>query len=161
MTQAQTRTRSTTPYQLAVRTSRPAEEVLGQLDLERLPGIAVAERGAHYLLLRPAKRFRYGADMAALLGLAIVVGLLIGAAVTPLVLAGLPAAFLPAIPLLLDHRPDLALSAIEDDGATRVTAHGQASAELADYLDSYLGGLPASNGHIQTEPAGSESADTE
>jgi hypothetical protein len=62
--------------------------------------------------------------------------------VTPVVLVALPVAFLPALPLLLDHRPDLALSAIEDDGETRVTAHGQASPDLAEYLDRYLESLP-------------------
>ncbi|MGA2282545.1 MAG: hypothetical protein ABSH07_02530 [Candidatus Dormibacteria bacterium] len=141
--QAVTRKRtSTVPYQIGVRTSRSAREVLDQVDLERVPGITVAERGAHYLVLRPKRRFRYGADLAAGLGVAVVLVLLILTAVTPVVLVGLPAALLPALPLLLDHRPDLALSAIEDDGTTRVTAHGQASPDLAEYLDRYLEGLP-------------------
>jgi hypothetical protein len=138
---------------MAVRTARSAEEVLGQIDLDALPGMAVAEQGTHYLLLRPARRFRYGADLAALLGIAIVVALLICAAITPLVLAGLPAALLPAVPLLLDHRPDLALSAIEDEGSTRVTAHGQAAPDLADFLDRYLGGLPPANGSGEIDEA--------
>jgi hypothetical protein len=51
-------------------------------------------------------------------------------------------AVVPALPLLLDHRPDLALSAIEEEGQTRVTAHGQASPDLAEYLDRYLESLP-------------------
>jgi hypothetical protein len=117
--------------------------VLEQINVDQVPGMAVAERGAHYLVLKPEKRFRYGADLAAGLGVAVVLALLILTAVTPVVLVGLPVAFLPALPLLLEHRPDLAVSAIDDDGVTRVTAHGQASADLAAYLDHYLGSLPA------------------
>ena len=145
--QAPARKRTTTvPYQIALRTSRPAEEVLAQVDVDQVPGLSVAERGAHYLVVRPKRRFRYGADIAAGLGVAIVLVLLILTAVTPVVLVGLPVAFLPAIPLLLEHRPVLAVSAIEDDGETRVTAHGQASPELVEYLDRYLEALPAVNG---------------
>ena len=151
MTQTSTR-QQTIPYQMALRTSLPADEVLGHVDLDQLPGIAVAERGPHYLLFRPRRRFRYGADLAAGLAIAIVLGLLICTAITPVVLAGLPAAFLPAIPLLLDHQPDLALSAVEDGGSTQVTAHGEASEALAEYLDSYLGGLPSVNGKNHGEP---------
>lgn len=137
---------STVPYQIAVRTSLPAEQVLQEIDLARVPGMAVSERGAHYLVLKPERRFRYGADLAAGLGIAIVLALLILTAVTPVVLVGLPVAFLPALPLLLEHRPDLALSAIEEDGETRVTAHGQASPDLVEYLDHYLAVLPPVNG---------------
>ena len=145
--QAPARKRTTTvPYQIALRTSRPAEEVLAQVDVDQVPGLAVAERGAHYLVVRPKRRFRYGADIAAGLGVAVVLALLILTAVTPVVLVALPVAFLPAVPLLLEHRPDLAVSAIEDDGETRVTAHGQASPELVEYLDRYLEALPAVNG---------------
>jgi hypothetical protein len=133
----------TVPYQIAIRTSRPAQAVLEQLDVAQVPGMAVAERGSHYLVLRSERRFRYGADIAAGLAVAVVLGLLILTAVTPVVLVALPLAFAPAIPLFLDHRPDLAVSAIEDVGITRVTAHGQASAELAEYLDRYLNALPA------------------
>jgi hypothetical protein len=145
--QAPARKRTTTvPYQIALRTSRPAEEVLAQVDVDQVPGLAVAERGAHYLVVRPKRRFRYGADIAAGLGVAVVLALLILTAVTPVVLVALPVAFLPVVPLLLEHRPDLAVSAIEDDGETRVTAHGQASPELVEYLDRYLEALPAVNG---------------
>ena len=133
---------STVPYQIAARTSRPAEEVLAQFDIARVPGMVVAERGAHYLVTRPVRRFRYGADLAAGFGIAVVLALLILTAVTPLVLVALPAALLPALPLIIDHRPVLALSAIEDGGETRVTAHGQASPDLAEYLDRYLESLP-------------------
>ncbi|MGD0832988.1 MAG: hypothetical protein ABSA40_01000 [Candidatus Dormibacteria bacterium] len=141
------------PYQLAVRTGCPATVVLDQVEVNCLPGITVAERGPHYLVLRPEQRHRYGADLAAGLAIAIVLLLLIGTAITPLVLAGLPLAFLPAIPLLFDHRADLAVSAIEEDGVTRVTVHGQASADLAAHLDAFLGTLPAPNGGTYGELA--------
>jgi len=141
---------ATVAYQSAVRTSRSAQEVLQEVSAKGVPGLAVAERGPHYLVLRPTRRLRYGADIAAGLGIAIVLVLLALTAVTPLVLVGLPAAFLPALPLLLDYRPDLAVSAIEEEGTTRVTAHGQASPELADYLDDYLQSLPEANGSAPT-----------
>ena len=55
----------------------------------------------------------------------------------------IPIGLLPAIPVLLDNRPDLAISAVPDeDGGTRVTVHGLASPELAAALDAYLGSLP-------------------
>ena len=153
--QAETRVNSSTalPYQLAVRTGCPASVVLDQVDVNCLPGTVVAERGAHYLVLRPEKRHRYGADIATGLAIAIVLLLLIGTAITPLVLAGLPLVVVPAIPLLFDHRPDLAVSAIEEDGVTRVTVHGQASPQLAAHLDAYLGTLPAPNGGTYGELA--------
>jgi hypothetical protein len=78
-----------------------------------------------------------------MLGLAIVLAVLILTAVTPVFIVLLPLALLPGIPLLIDNRPDLAISAVADDlGGTRVTVHGQASSELAAALDAYLGSLP-------------------
>jgi hypothetical protein len=78
-----------------------------------------------------------------LLGLAIVLAVLILTAVTPVLIVLLPLALLPGVPLLIDNRPDLAISAVADDlGGTRVTVHGQASSELAAALDAYLGSLP-------------------
>ena len=135
-------------YQFALHTSRAPEQVLGELDVRRLPGIDVSERGSHYLVLRPERRFRYGADFAVGIGIAVVLAVLIATAATPLFIVLLPVALIPAIPLLLDHRPDLAISAVIDDGVTRVTVHGQASPELAASLDAYLGGLPPANGSV-------------
>ena len=132
----------TRAYQFSLRTGKPPDDVLGEFAQRKMPGIAVAERGPNYLVLRPQQRRRYGGDVAVLLGLAIVLAVLILTAVTPLVLFALPAALLPALPLIIDHRPDLALSAIEDGDETRVTAHGQASSDLAEYLDRYLESLP-------------------
>ncbi|MGI8848373.1 MAG: hypothetical protein ACR2GX_08975 [Candidatus Dormibacteria bacterium] len=134
---------STTPYQFSLRTSRSPAQVLSELEERRLPGIGIAEHGTHYLVLRPQRRHRYSGDIAVGLAAAIVLAVLISTAVTPWLSILLPLAILPALPLLGDDRPDLAASAVEDDDhATRVTVHGQASAELAAALDAYLGALP-------------------
>lgn len=117
--------------------------MLAELADRPLPGIGVAERGAHYLVLRPISKRRYGAELAVGLGVGIVLVVLILTAITPVFIALLPVALAPAVPILLDHRPDLAVSAVIDDsGFTRVTIHGEASAELAAALDAYLGSLP-------------------
>ncbi|HEY8754831.1 MAG TPA: hypothetical protein VIN65_00550 [Candidatus Dormibacteraeota bacterium] len=135
---------STTPYQFSLRTSRCAGDVLDEIAARPLPGIAVAERGTHYLVLRPRRRYRYGSDIAVGAAVVIVLGVLIAAAWSPVLVALLPLAVLPAIPLLLERRrPDLALSAVaDDDGGTRVTVHGEASEELAAAVDAFLGALP-------------------
>jgi hypothetical protein len=131
------------PYQFSLRTTRVPGEVLDDVAARPLPGIAVAERGTHYLVLRPQRRYRYGSDIAAGAAVIIVLAVLIATALTPLFIVLLPLAVLPALPLLLDHRPDLAVSAIiDDDGSTRVTVHGEASSELAAAVDAMLGALP-------------------
>jgi len=133
----------TRTYQFSLLTSRPPEDVLQEVGDRRLAGIGVAERGSSYLILRPEQRRRYGADLALLLGVAIVLGVLILTAVSPVFVVLLLLAPLPALPALLDHRPDLAVSAVPElPGATRVTVHGLASAELAAAMDAYLGSLP-------------------
>jgi hypothetical protein len=134
----------TNPYQFSLRTSRVPGDVLDEVAARPLPGIAVAERGTHYLVLRPRRRYRYGSDLAVGVAIAIVLVVLIATAWSPLLIVFLPLAALPAIPLLLDRRrPDLAVSAvIDDDGGTRVTVHGEASEELAAAVDAFLGALP-------------------
>jgi len=133
----------TSAYQFTLRTGRPPDVVLGQLAERSLPGIGVAERGPHYLVFRPVAKRRYGADIAVGLGLGVIFAVLILTAITPVFIALLPLALLPALPILFDNRPDVAVSAVIDDsGCTRVTAHGEASAELAAALDAYLGSLP-------------------
>jgi hypothetical protein len=135
---------STTPYQFSLRTSRSPADVLDEIATRPLPGIAVAERGAQYLVLRPRRRYRYGSDIAVGAAVVIVLGVLIATAWSPLFVVLLPLAVLPAVPLLLEHgRPDLAVSAVtDDDGATRVTVHGEAAEELAAAMDAFLGALP-------------------
>jgi hypothetical protein len=132
------------PYQFSLRTSRVPGDVLDEVAARPLPGIAVAERGTHYLVLRPRRRSRYGSDIAVGVAVAIVLAVLIATAWSPLFIVLLPLAVLPAIPLLLDRkRPDLAVSAVADDeGGTRVTVHGEASEELAAAVDAFLGALP-------------------
>lgn len=131
-------------YQFSGRTTQPADEILDGFAARRLPGIIVDERGPNYLVLRPQRHVRYGGDVAVVAGILIVFAVLILSAVTPVFIALLPLAFVPAIPPLLDHRPDIAMSAVEEaeQGGTRVTVHGQASPELAAALDAYLGSLP-------------------
>ena len=134
---------STQPYQFSLRTTRPPADVLEEVAARPLPGIGVSERGEHYLVLCPRRRYRYGTDIAVGLAVAIVLAVLIATALTPIFIVLLPLAVLPALPLLLDHRPDLAVSAVvDDDGSTRVTVHGEASEELAAAVDAYLGALP-------------------
>lgn len=137
------RTRTHT-YQFSGRTTLTPDQVLDGFAARRLPGIVVDERGPNYLVLRPQRHVRYGGDVAVVAGILIVFAVLILTAITPVFIALLPLAVLPAIPPLLDHRPDIAMSAVdeEDRGGTRVTVHGQASPELAAALDAYLGSLP-------------------
>ncbi|MGH7722363.1 MAG: hypothetical protein ACRENL_05940 [Candidatus Dormibacteria bacterium] len=134
----------TNPYQFSLRTSRGPGDVLDEVAARPLPGIAIAERGTHYLVLRPRRRSRYGSDLAVGMAVVIVLAVLIATAWSPLFIVLLPLAVVPAIPLLLDRRrPDLAVSAMaDDDGATRVTVHGEASDELAAAVDALLGALP-------------------
>ncbi|MBV8302087.1 MAG: hypothetical protein JOY68_09230 [Candidatus Dormibacteraeota bacterium] len=143
-TRAEAHRQRTRSYQFSLLTSRSADDVLAEFAARSLPGIGLAERGANYLILRPQQRRRYGGDIAAVAAIAIVLVVLMLTAVTPVLIVLLPLAFAPAVPLVLDHRPDLAISAVPDDesGATRVTVHGQASTELAASLDAYLGSLP-------------------
>ena len=126
--------------------------MLAQVDVDQVPGLAVAERGAHYLVVRPKRRFRYGADIAAGLGVAIVLALLILTAVTPVVLVALPVAFLPAIPLLLEHRPDLAVMPIEDDGRPGSPPTARRHPSSSEYLDRYLEALPRSTIRARRAP---------
>jgi hypothetical protein len=134
---------SSNPDQFSLRTSRFPGEVLDDVAARPLPGIAVAERGTHYLVLRPRRRYRYGADLAVGAAIVIVLAVLVATAITPLLIVLLPLAVVPAVPLLLDHRPALAVSAVaDDDGGTRVTVHGEASSELAAAVDAFLGALP-------------------
>lgn len=144
---------STSPYQFSVRTSRVPGEVLDDVAARPLPGIAVAERGTHYLVLRPRRRYRYGSDIAVGAAIVIVLVVLALTAVTPLLIVLLPLAVVPALPILLDHRPTLAVSAVVDDeSGTRVTVHGEASAELAAAVDAFLGALPEPPPAHEEEP---------
>jgi hypothetical protein len=146
---------ASTPYQFSLRTSRLPGDVLDEVAARPLPGIAVAERGTHYLVLRPQRRYRYGSDTAVGAAIVIVLAVLIATALTPVLIVLLPLAVLPAVPLLLDHRPTLAVSAvIDDDGSTRVTVHGEASSELAAAVDAFIGALPEAPTPQEEEDSG-------
>jgi hypothetical protein len=142
----------TSPYQFSLRTTRLPGEVLDDVAARPLPGIAVSERGEHYLVLRPRRRYRYGSDIAVGAAVIIVLAVLVTTAISPVFIVLLPLAVLPGVPLLLDHRPDLAVSAVvDDDGITRVTVHGEASSELAAAVDAFLGALPQAPAHVDEE----------
>src|ERR1700676_4718313 len=142
------------PYQFSLRNTRLPGDVLDEVAARPLPGIAVAERGTHYLVLRPKRRHRFGSDIAVAMAVAIALAVLIASAWSPAFIALLPRAVLPAIPLLLDRRrPDLAVSAVIDDfGGTRVTVHGEASDELAAAVDALLGTLPEAPPQVDQPP---------
>lgn len=132
------------PYRISLTTTRPPDDVLADLGAQDMVGVGATERGTHYVLLEDRRRPRYGPDLAVGLGIAILLAVLIGYAFHPLIIALLPLALAPGIPLLVrDHRTLVAIGAVvESDGMTRVTAHGQVSRELAAALDGYFGSLP-------------------
>src|SRR5579884_1539585 len=65
----------TKSFQFSLLTDRAPEEVLSEFAGRSLPGIAVAERGRNYIILRPRRRHRYGGDIA--VGLAIGITLIV------------------------------------------------------------------------------------
>ena len=134
----------TVPFQYSTRTTRSAETVLEEVAARDFAGIGVDERGPSYLVLRTARRYRWGADAAVVVGIAIALVALALASVNVMFILLLFLAPVMAVPLYLEHRPMLAVSAVaeEDQPTTRVTVHGQATPELAAALDAYLGTLP-------------------
>jgi hypothetical protein len=135
----------TVPYQVSRRTTRPAERVLADIGGLDVPGAAVVARGATHLVLAPGPAPRYGAGAAVTAGVAVTLGVLIASASSVALIALLPAALLPGLPLLLRQDPRVAVGAVEDadDGATAVTVSGDMWSALAVALHSYLAGLPA------------------
>ncbi|MFN2569210.1 MAG: hypothetical protein ABR564_06365 [Candidatus Dormibacteria bacterium] len=142
------------PYRISLRTSRSAAAALHDLASQEVAGVGATERGTHYLLLQDLRKRRYGPDLAVGLGIGILLIVLIGYAFHPLVIALLPLALTPALPLLVhSNRTLVAVSAVsEPDGMTRLTAHGQVSPALAAALDAYFGSLPT--GESVGMPAG-------
>jgi hypothetical protein len=135
----------TIPYQVSRRTARPAERVLADIAGLDVPGATVVARGATHLVLAPGPARRYGAGAAVAAGVAVTLGVLIASAWSVPLIALLPAALLPGLPLLLRQDPRVAVGAVEDanDGATAVTVSGDMWSALAVALHSYLAGLPA------------------
>jgi len=149
------------PYRISLRTSRPADAVLADLTSQQVAGVGATERGSHYLLLQDLRRRRYGADLAVGIGIGILLAVLIGYAFRPVVIALLPLALVPGLPLLIRHnRTMIAISALaEPDGWTRLTAHGQVSPPLAEALDAYFGSLPTiQSATVATGPPSASSA---
>jgi hypothetical protein len=130
-------------YQFSLRTSRRVDEVLEQLETHAIPGVMVSERGSTYMVLRPRRNPRLSPNLAISLMVLIVAGVLILSGFNPALVALLPLALLPLIPLFMEQRPMVAISVVpDDDGVTRITAHGEVTAAMAAALDAFLGSLP-------------------
>jgi hypothetical protein len=135
---------ATTQYQFATLTSNPPEAVLDGIAGIDLPeDLSVTERGSTYLVIGP-RPSTYDARLAVALCTLLVLTVLILSAFSVVLIAFLPVAAAPLIPLLLRDSNDLAVGAVPDDrdGATRVTVHGQAPARLTSALDLFLSRLP-------------------
>ena len=142
---------STTHYQYATLTSSPPEAVLeGIAGIELPEDLSITERGATYLVIGP-KPSEYDARLAVALCTLLVLTVLIMSAFSVVLIAFLPVAAAPLVPLLLRDSNDLAVGAVpEDDHSTRVTIHGQAPTRLTAAIDLFLSRLPeppATNGH--------------
>jgi amino acid transporter len=136
----------TIPYQLSRRTSRDPARVLSDIAALEVPGIVVVARGSTHLVLAPGRPARYGAGWAVTLGVLITLAVLIASAASVPLIALLPAALLPGVPLLLRREPRLAVGVLDDpeQGDTVVTVGGDMWSALAVALHSYLSGLPSS-----------------
>jgi hypothetical protein len=136
----------TIPYQLSRRTSRGAARILADIAALEAPGIVVVARGSTHLVLAPEYPSRYGAGRAVALGAVITLAVLVAAAASVPLIALLPAALLPGVPLLLRREARLAVGVLDDpdEGDTVVTVAGDMWSTLAVALHSYLSGLPSS-----------------
>jgi hypothetical protein len=134
---------TTTQYQFATLTTSSPEEVLdGIAELDLSEDLSVTERGATYLVIGP-KPSGYDARLAVALCTLVVLAVLILSAFAVVLIAFLPLAAAPLIPLLLRDNPLLAVGAVPDeDSSTRVTVHGQAPIKLTSALDLFLSRLP-------------------
>ncbi|HEX6492210.1 MAG TPA: hypothetical protein VF112_01795 [Candidatus Dormibacteraeota bacterium] len=136
----------TIPYQVSRRTSRDPARVLTDIASLEVPGIVVVARGSTHLVLAPGHSSRYGAGRAVALGTVITLGVLVAAAASVPLIALLPVALLPGLPLLLRSEPRLAVGVLDDpeEGDTVVTVAGDMWSALAVALHSYLSSLPSS-----------------
>lgn len=134
---------ATTRYQFATLTSSRPEAVLDGIAGIELPDeLSITERGSTYLVIGP-KPSGYDARLAVALCTLLVLTVLILSAFSVVLIAFLPVAAAPLIPLLLRDSSDLGVGAVpEDDGVTRVTVHGQAPQRLTAAIDLFLGHLP-------------------
>jgi len=135
---------STTQYQFATLTSSSPEAVLdGIAGIELPEDLSVTERGSTYLVIGP-KPSGYDARLAVALCTLLVLTVLIMSAFWVVLIALLPVAAIPLVPLVVRRGTDLAVGAVPDDdeGTTRVTIHGTAPARLTAALDLFLTSLP-------------------
>ena len=124
-------------------TARPADRLINDLASLDVPDCDTVEQGRTYIVFAPRRRRLYGSGRAVALAILVCLGVLIGSAWSVVVIAFLPIAVLPLLPLLLDDRPMLAIGAVlDDDGSTLLTAHGRAWGELAAAVEAYLANLP-------------------
>lgn len=147
-----TPTRTTTQYQFSTLTTTAPEAVLDGIGAIELPeDLCVSERGSTYLVLGP-RPSSYDARLAVGLAGAVVLAVLILSAFSVVLIAFLPVGVLPLVPLFLHDSPQLAVGAVPDeDGATRVTVHGQAPARLTTALDLFLSRLPVAEHTLLAE----------
>ncbi|HEV7677490.1 MAG TPA: hypothetical protein VGQ42_02855 [Candidatus Dormibacteraeota bacterium] len=133
----------TTQYQFSTATTTPPEDVLEGIATLELPGgLMVTERGSTYLVVGPRPSF-YDARLAVALAVLVVLAVLIVTAFSVVLVALLPLAVIPLLPLLIRDHALLAVGAVpNEDGATRVTVHGEAPVELTTHLDVFLSSLP-------------------
>ncbi len=133
----------TIPYSLSRRTSRPATDVLADIARIEVPGSRLVARGSTHLVLAPGPASWYGTGAAVTAGVALTLGVLVAAAASVTLIALLPAALLPGVPLLLRHEPRVGVGAVEDEGGdTVVTVSGDMWSALAVALHSCLAALP-------------------
>ena len=150
----------TIPYQVSRRTSWPAPGLLADIAALEVPGVEVAERGSTYLVLAPSRPGRYGPGLAVALAIVVTIAVLALSATTVVLIALLPAALLPLVPLLFTHSPRLSIGAVpehgegEEDGDTIVTVSGDMWHALAVQLHSYLSALPPATRAVR--PAGED-----
>jgi hypothetical protein len=147
---------TTTQYQFATLTSSSPEAVLdGIAGIELPEELSVTERGSTYLVIGP-RPSGYDARLAVALCTLLVLTVLIMSAFWVVLIALLPVAAAPLVPLLVRKSSDLAVGAVPDDelGTTRVTIHGQAPDGLTAALDLFLTRLPLPSHLSEDEPGG-------
>jgi hypothetical protein len=134
---------ATTRYQFATLTASPPAAVLDGIAGIELPDeLTITERGSTYLVIGP-KPSSYDARLAVALATLLVLVVLIVTAFSVVLIAFLPIAAVPLVPLLLRDSHDLGVGAVpEDEGVTRVTVHGQAPQRLTAAIDLFLAHLP-------------------
>ena len=147
--------RQTTQYQFSTATTKPVEAVLDGIARIDLPeDLSVTERGSTYLVIGP-RPSSYDARLGVALAILVALAVLIATAFSVVLVALLPLAAAPLVPLLVRDHPLLAVGAVPDDDgiSTRVTVHGEAPVKLTSALDLFLSNLPVA------EPAPPPDAD--